>query len=88
MARDEADREDLVKEAVAYVVRGEFTLPNWEQPVFIGFRANGNFSFYFGSEPVYQFDARGRLRRAFLNGKLYRQRGNNAFGNAKAAQRN
>ncbi len=75
MAREEADREDLVAEATAYVVRGEFSVPDWEQPLFIGFRKNGAFSFYFGSDPVYQFDPQGRLRRAFVAGMLYRSEG-------------
>lgn len=75
MARHEADREDLVKEATAYVVRGEFSIPDWEHPIFIGFRKNGAFSFYFGADPVYQFDPQGRLRRAFVAGRLYRSEG-------------
>ncbi len=75
MARHEADREDLVKEATAYVVRGELLIPDWEQPLFVGFRKSGAFSFYFGPDPVYQFDPQGRLRRAFVAGKLYRSEG-------------
>ncbi len=75
MARHEADREDLVKEATAYVIRGELLIPDWEQPLFIGFRKTGAFSFYFGPDPVYQFDPQARLRRAFVAGKLYRSQG-------------
>ncbi|MBL4883109.1 MAG: hypothetical protein JKY95_01065 [Planctomycetaceae bacterium] len=75
MARHEAEREDLVKEATAYVLRGEFAIPEWEHPIFIGFRKTGAFSFYFGSDPVYQFDAQGRLRRAFIADRLYRSEG-------------
>ncbi len=75
MARHEADREDLVKEATAYVIRGELSIPDWEHPIFVGFRKSDAFSFYFGPDPVYQFDSRGRLRRAFVAGKLYRSEG-------------
>ena len=75
MPRHEEDREDIVKEATAYQLRGEFSIPNWEHPIFAGFRENGAFSFYVGSEPVYQFDNQGRLRRAFVAGQLYRSEG-------------
>jgi hypothetical protein len=37
-----------------------------------GFRADGWFSLYFGSDPVFHFDAEGALRRAFVSGDLYR----------------
>ncbi len=44
-------------------------------PIFWGQKKNGHFSFYFGSDPVYQFDQNGLLRRAFINGDLYRTQG-------------
>lgn len=68
MARQEQDREDLLGEATALVERAELRLADEPQPLFAGFRANGAASFYFGSEPVYQFNSRGQLRRAFVDG--------------------
>jgi len=75
MARHESDREDLVKEATAYRLRGELVSSDWEDPVFLGFRKEGACSIYFGSDPVYQFDTQGRLRRAFVANRLYRSEG-------------
>ena len=72
MAREESDREDLLREATALVERIELA-PVGEsagQHVVAGFRAGGAVSFYFGAEPVYQFNAAGELRRAFCNGLL------------------
>lgn len=40
-----------------------------------GFRADGALSVYLGPERVYHCDAEGRLRRAFLDGVLYRTQG-------------
>ncbi len=72
MARFEQDREDLMREAVRLVPRGEFLLPGCPEPVFVGFRHRGGPSFYFGPEEVYQFNAAGQLRRAFYQGVLYK----------------
>lgn len=73
MAREEADRENLLGEATAYVERIEWELAEPELAgvkVFAGFRRDGAASFYFGSDPVYHFNAAGELRRAFHQGKL------------------
>lgn len=78
MSRIEADKEDLIRDGTAMVCRGEFafTKPrpdSWTwQVVTIGFRRNGSPSFYFDQDPFYQFDADGRLRRAYRGGFLYR----------------
>lgn len=78
MSRIEADKEDLIRDATALVHRGEFVFAapmqaGWEwQVVTIGFRANGSASVYFDQDPFYQFDADGRLRRAYCEGFLYR----------------
>ncbi len=70
MARMEQDREDLMREAVRLVPRGEFL---WqEQRVFVGFRPGPAPSFYFSPEEVYQFNSQGELRRAYLQGALYK----------------
>jgi hypothetical protein len=73
MAREEADREDLLGEATAYVERieWELDLPDLaDATVFAGFRRDGAASFYFGSDHVYHFNAAGELRRAFHQGRL------------------
>ena len=75
MARHESDREDLMREATALVRRVELEVPGEPEPVVCGFRADGRLSIYFGGDPVYHFDADGRLRRAFAAGHLFRTQG-------------
>jgi hypothetical protein len=72
MARQESDREDLMAEATALRERVEFEVPGEAEQVVAGFRGDGRWSIYFGSDPVYHFDANGGLRRAFVAGDLYR----------------
>ncbi len=76
MARVEADREDLLAEAVALVRRMEFQPINREESIIVGFRQTGWLSIYFGPDRMYQFDEAGRLRRSYINGLLYRTQGN------------
>ena len=73
--RVESDREDLLAEAVNLRERIELQVPDSEDAVTIGCNDLGHWSFYFGAEPMYRFDADGRLRRAVANGKLYRTQG-------------
>lgn len=75
MARTESDREDLMAEAVAMTRRIEVTIPGEQTLIVTGFRANGWLSIYLGPDRMYQFDEQGRLRRAFVNGLLYRTQG-------------
>jgi hypothetical protein len=75
MAVHESDREDLMREAVALVRRIELQSPDEKESVICGFRFNGALSVFFGPDPVYQFDADSRLRRAFVDGLLYRTQG-------------
>lgn len=77
MARDESDREDLMREASALVRRAELSYPGRaeEDNVIAGFRRDGRLALYFGAEPVFQFDDRHRLRRAYVEGFLYRTQG-------------
>ncbi len=75
MARVEADREDLLREAVALVRRMELQTNGGDCEIIAGFRATGWLSIYFGPDLMYQFDERGRLRRAFVDGLLYRTQG-------------
>src|SRR5579872_913983 len=75
MARREAEREDLMAEATALCERVEFLVEGQMEPVVTGFRKNGQWSVYFGSDPVYHFTSDGALRRAFLGDDLYRSQG-------------
>jgi len=75
MARVEANREDLMREAVALVRRASFHTSSAGPEIIVGFRQNGWLSIYFGPDPMYQFDEEGRLRRAFVGGLLYRTQG-------------
>lgn len=70
MAREEEDREDLLAEAVALVERIELKLADGGTPIVAGFRRDGSASFFFGADPVYQFNSRRELRRAYRNGQL------------------
>ena len=72
MAREEEDREDLLREATALVERVELRIPHEAETVVIGFRRIGGASFFFGADPVYQFNSHGQLRRAFARGLLYK----------------
>ena len=72
MARNETDREDLLREATALVERAELVLPEEPRPVVSGFRRDGSLSIYFGDDPVYQFNSALELRRAYVGGLLYK----------------
>jgi len=72
MARHESDREDLIREAIALIRRTELVVGGFSEAITIGFRSNGAMSVFVGQDPVYQFDATGRLRRAYVGGSLYR----------------
>jgi hypothetical protein len=74
MARDESEREDLLREATALVERIELAPAGdgddaGERAV-AGFRAGGAMSIYFDSEPAYHFNSDGELRRAYCDGLL------------------
>lgn len=72
MASQEADREDLLRQATALVERAELRCGQRGEPVVIGFRRDGSASFFFGSDPVLQFTAAGQLRRVYQRGLLYK----------------
>ena len=72
MARNESDREDLMKDATGLVHRIEFSHPQFEEHVIVGFKQNQHCSFYFGQDVVFQFDDQNGLRRAHFGGSLYR----------------
>lgn len=75
MARLESDREDLMAEATALVQRAEFDVPGQPVSVIAGYRRDGALSIYFGPDPCFHFDRQLRLRRAFVEGALYRTQG-------------
>ncbi len=70
MARHEQQREDLLREATALVRRVELSLPWHKENVVVGYRRNEAPSFFFGEDPVYQFNANGELRRAYRDRRL------------------
>jgi hypothetical protein len=74
MARQETDREDLLREATALVERIELAPPGGTEAEHIvaGFRRQGAWSVYFGADPAYHFNPAGELRRAYIDGLLYK----------------
>src|SRR5262249_46875497 len=72
MARDTHRREDLLAEATALVQRASLHLEGAREPVVVGFRRDNGASWYFGDDPVYQFNSAGQLRRAFVSCLLYK----------------
>ncbi len=75
MARNESDREDMMAEAVSLVRRIECRSELFSEPIIAGFNLQGWMFLYIGSDPMYRFDEQGRLRRAFVDGRLYRTQG-------------
>ena len=75
MARNEADREDLMEEAVSLVRRIEFQSELFSEPLLAGFNTQGWLFVYLGNDLMYRFDEQGRLRRSFFDGRLYRTQG-------------
>ncbi|HEY2411127.1 MAG TPA: hypothetical protein VGI40_02735 [Pirellulaceae bacterium] len=69
------DREDLLREATALVERVELSIAGFEQPIVCGFRRDGSASFFFGPDPVFQFNTAFQLRRAFVGGKILKAEG-------------
>jgi hypothetical protein len=72
MSRRESDREDLLREATALVERAEIRIPGENEPIVVGFRRDGSASFFFGADPVYQFNSTGEFRRGYIGGLLYK----------------
>ncbi len=71
MAREIHDREDLVRDARALLPRLmlQVRFADEQANVFAGFRGE-SLSLYFGDDPVFHFNARCELRRAYLGGRL------------------
>jgi len=72
MARQEHDREDLLAEAKALVERVSLRIAGHDDEIVVGFRRDSSASFYFGGQRVYQFTSQGQLRRAFVDGLLFK----------------
>ena len=70
MARHEADREDIMREATALVERAELLVPGFAERIVVGFRREGAASVFFGQDPVVHFNAQNQLRRAYVRGEL------------------
>lgn len=72
MARKTEEREDLLRDATAYVSRVQLHIPSasGQATLFAGFHANGAASFYFDQDPVYHFNRADELRRAFVDDLL------------------
>ncbi len=72
MAKQEVDREDILREATALVNRVEvkFSGRVGGDHIVFGFRECGSLAIYFGAEPVYQFNVNQALRRAYHQGCL------------------
>ena len=70
MAREEHDREDLIREATALGQRAEMRVAGEDDLVVVGFRDNGCGSVFFGADPVYHFNSHDLLRRAYADGRL------------------
>ena len=67
---------DIFNEIRGWPLRVEWQVV--QQPlarVVTGFRESGEWTIYYGEDPHYQFDASGGLRRAFVEGLLYRSAG-------------
>lgn len=75
MARNSADRDDLMGELVTLSPRVALTIPDVADEIVAGRRSDGRWSVFFGGDPVYHFDAHHQLRRAFVEGELYRSQG-------------
>lgn len=71
MAINPKQREDLMREATAYIRRALIRDAQTGESIFVGLRQNGGWSIYFGEDPVIQFDAQSRLRRLHFENQNY-----------------
>lgn len=67
MALEEHDREDLVRDGRAFTFRGETICDR--ETVFVGLRADGRLSLYWGKDRVWQLDLEHAIRRGFWRGR-------------------
>ncbi|HEV8001670.1 MAG TPA: hypothetical protein VGP63_17425 [Planctomycetaceae bacterium] len=67
--------ENPMRDAVALTERVELRRNRSPDAIVAGFHRDGRLSLYFGDDPYYQFDPLGRLRRALVDGRLFRTQG-------------
>ena len=70
MARQEHDREDILREATGLIGRIELKCDGSADSLVAGFRRDGACSLFFGQDEVYQFDREGAWRRGYWQGRL------------------
>lgn len=73
MSKQQQNKEDILREATALVNRIEIKISQKavsKESVFVGFRRDGAVSFFFGAEPVYQFNTRHEFRRGYCKGAM------------------
>ena len=77
MARNEDDKEDLMREASALIERIEISMEINAAGMIVtaGYRRDASLSLYFNQDAFYQFTETGLLRRAWKDGLLYRSQG-------------
>jgi hypothetical protein len=81
MARETHERENLLRDARNLEPRAQLRLRDGgrETVAFFGFRGEA-LSLYFDGDPVYQFNAAGELRRAFVNDVVIKADGGRLIG--------
>jgi hypothetical protein len=70
--KPEQDRENLLRDATALTHRIELKVADYHDSIVVGFRDSSAASFFFGADPVYHFNSMFELRRAFVDGLLYK----------------
>lgn len=75
MAKEQSDREDIMREATALTRRVSLEVSGFPEIIIIGFRRNGAMSLFIDQDPVYQFNTIGEFRRGYLDGKLLKAEG-------------
>ena len=75
MARHEADREDMYAELASCPSRWELQIEGFPDFVLIGIRKDNRLSLFIGPDPVYHYDCNNQLKRAYVDGFLYRTQG-------------
>jgi len=70
MAKEQTDREDIMREATALTRRVSLEISGFPEIVIVGFRRNLAMSVFIDQDPVYQFNSAGEFRRGYIDGKL------------------
>ena len=59
MAKEQSDREDIMREATALTRRVSLEVSGFPEIIIIGFRSNRAMSLFVDQDPVYQFNSFG-----------------------------